>query len=66
MQLYGFGSGIPIASVAKLNYMMSIHDGYCNQKVSSKCLFSSIIGALSEKKLFNANKYPQRIKEVLL
>jgi len=66
MQFYGFGSGVPIASVAKFNYVMSIHGGYCNQKVSSKCLFSSIIGILSERKPLIANKYPQRIKEVLL
>ncbi|WP_294895332.1 hypothetical protein, partial [Sulfuricurvum sp. RIFOXYD12_FULL_44_77] len=43
MKFYGFGSGIPVASVAKLNYVMSIHGGYCNQKVSLKCLFNLII-----------------------
>lgn len=43
MEFYGFGSGIPIASIAKLNYVMSIHGGNCNQKVSSKCLFYPII-----------------------
>lgn len=43
MKFYGFGSGIPIASIAKLNYVMCIHSGNCNQKVSSKCLFYPII-----------------------
>lgn len=48
MQFYSFSSAIPVASVAKLNYVMSIHGGYCNQKVSLKCLFSLIISSKRE------------------
>ena len=43
MKFYGVSRSVPIASIAKFNYVMSIHGCNCNQKVSSKCLFIQLI-----------------------